>query len=95
MPVNLRRVIISLYLVLFVGAGLTSGIFLWQAREEYSQLQRIEAASRQKLAEALARLKEQERILDRLRNDTAYVEKVIRRRLGYAKPDEFVFRFED
>ncbi|MBP9914392.1 MAG: septum formation initiator family protein, partial [Opitutaceae bacterium] len=34
-------------------------------------------------------------ILDRLRNDPEYVEKVIRRRVGYAKPDEFIFRFED
>jgi cell division protein FtsB len=93
--VNQNRVIISLYLVLFVGAGLTSGLFLWQASEEYSQLKRMEAASRQRLAEAEVRLKEQERILDRLRNDPAYVERVIRRRLFYAKPGEFVFRFED
>lgn len=92
---NLRRVIISLYLVLFLGAGLTSGYFLWQAREEYSRLRRQEAASRQRLAEAEAQLKEQERILDRLRNDPTYVEKVIRRRLLYAKPDEFIFRFEN
>ena len=42
-----------------------------------------------------AKLREQEKIIDRLRNDPAYVEKVIRRRLNYAKPDEFLFRFED
>jgi len=30
----------------------------------------------------------------RLRTDPAYVERVIRRQLGYAKPDEFIFRFE-
>jgi cell division protein FtsB len=29
-----------------------------------------------------------------MRNDPAFVETVIRRRLGYAKPDEFIFRFE-
>lgn len=92
---NLRRILISLYLALFVGAGLVSGVFLWQAHGEYSRLLRIEAASRQRLAAAEARLKEQERILDRLRNDPSYVEKVIRRRLGYVKSDEFVFRFED
>ena len=92
---NLRRVIISLYLVLFLGAGLTSGYFLWQAREEYSRLRRQEAAARLRLAEAEAQLNEQERILDRLRNDPTYVEKVIRRRLLYAKPDEYIFRFEN
>jgi cell division protein FtsB len=33
-------------------------------------------------------------MLERLRSDPAYVEMVIRRRMGYAKPDEFIFRFE-
>jgi cell division protein FtsB len=42
-----------------------------------------------------ARLAEQELVLERLRTDPAYVEMVIRRRLGYAKPDEFVFRFDE
>lgn len=92
---NLRRLIISLYLMLFLGAGATSGYFLWQAREEYTRLRRLEADTRRRLAEAETRLKEQERILDRLRNDPVYVEKVIRRRLNYAKPDEYIFRFED
>lgn len=92
---NLRRVILTLYLLLFVGAGATSGYFLWQAREEYGRLRRLEADTRRRLTEAEARLKEQERILDRLRNDPAYVEKIIRRRLNYAKPDEYIFRFED
>ncbi|HRJ48846.1 MAG TPA: septum formation initiator family protein, partial [Opitutaceae bacterium] len=51
--------------------------------------------ARQRLAEAQQRLKEHEIILERLRTDPAYVEMVIRRRLGYVKPDEVVFRFED
>jgi cell division protein FtsB len=33
--------------------------------------------------------------LERLRTDPAYVEKVIRRKLGYARPEEYVFRFEN
>ena len=38
---------------------------------------------------------EQEKILQRLRTDPAYVERVIRRKLGYAKPDEYIFRFDE
>jgi cell division protein FtsB len=41
------------------------------------------------------RLEAQQKTLDRLRNDPDYVEQVIRRKLGYAKPDETVYRFED
>jgi cell division protein DivIC len=92
---NLRRVIIGFYFVLFLGVGLTGGVFLFQARAEYDQLKQQEAASRRRLVETEAKLREQEKIIDRLRNDPAFVEKVIRRRLNYAKPDEFLFRFED
>jgi cell division protein FtsB len=93
--VNLRRLIFSLYVLVFLGVAATSAVFLWQAREEYRQLKLQEAASQRRLAETEARLKEQERIIERLRNDPAYVEKVIRRKLHYAKPDEFVFRFDE
>ncbi len=92
---NLRRVIVSLYLLVFLVIGAASGVYFWDAREEYNRLRQLEAISRRRLAEADARLREQEKILERLRNDPVYVEKVIRQRLRYAKPDEFIFRFED
>lgn len=92
---SLRRIIVIVYLLLFLSVGVASGLYFWEAREEYARLRVLEAASRQRLAEVEARLAEQEKILERLRNDPVYVEKVIRRRLGYAKPEEFIFRFED
>lgn len=91
----MRRFVITLFLVLFIGVGAISGFFLRQAHEEYTRLKELEAKSRVRLAEAEERLKEQERILERLRTDPAYVEVVIRRRLGYVKPDEVIFRFLD
>lgn len=91
----MRRFVITLYLLLFIGVSVVSGFFLWQAHEEYTRLKEMEAKSRVRLAEAEQRLREQERILERLRTDPEYVEVVIRRRLGYVKPDEVVFRFED
>jgi cell division protein FtsB len=93
--VNLRRIIVSLYLLLFLVVGAASGVYFLDAREEYNRLKQQEASSRRRLAEVEAKLKEQEKILERLRSDPVYVEKVIRRRLGYAKPEEFIFRFED
>lgn len=91
--VNLRRLIITLYLLLFLSVAAGSGVFFWQTRREYNHLRQSEALAKTRLAEAQEKLREQERILDRLRNDPAYVEMVIRRRLGYAKPDERIFRF--
>lgn len=71
------------------------GVVLSRTRAEYARIAQIEAQTRQRLQEVELRLAEQEAVLDRLRNDPAYVEMVIRKRLGYAKPGEFIFRFED
>ena len=90
----LRRIIVTFYLLLFLSVGAGSTVFFWQTRQEYNQLKSIEAATQRRLNEAQERLHDQERTLQRLRNDPAYVEMIIRRRLGYAKPDEFIFRFE-
>lgn len=90
----MRRLIIAFYLLLFLTLAAGSGVFFWQTRREYDRLLAIERKSKQRLAEAEQKLQEQEKVLERLRSDPAYVEMVIRRRLGYAKPDEYIFRFE-
>jgi cell division protein FtsB len=90
-----RRVIIWIYAGIFVGLGLLSGGFFFQTYQEYAQLQRVEVEGRQHLAQAQQRLKEQEVVLDRLRHDPAYVKKIIRQQLRYAKPSELIFRFDD
>lgn len=92
---NLRRLIVVLYLLLFVGIAIGSGVFFWRSREEYQHLRKAEQMAQVRLAEAQQKLKEQETVLERLRNDPAYVEMVIRRHLGYAKPGEKIFLFSD
>jgi cell division protein FtsB len=93
--VIVRRLIIWIYAALFVVVAAFSGIFFFRTYQEYAQLGRREAESRQRLAQAEERLKLQARVLQRLRTDPAYVERVIRRRMLYARPDEFLFRFDD
>ena len=88
-------------LVLVLGAVASLGVIaglavvLSQTKAEYARLREVEAQTRQRLNEVETRLAEQEMVLERLRTDPSYVEMVIRRRLGYAKPDEFVFRFDE
>lgn len=95
MPAWLHRLVIVLGAVCALGVIAGLAVVLSQTRAEYSRLLEVEAQTRRRLAEVEARLAEQEIVLERLRNDPAYVEMVIRRRLGYAKPDEFVFRFDE
>jgi cell division protein FtsB len=90
-----RRLIATLYFVLLTGLGIGAGALLLDSQAQYRQLKRTEAVSRQRLAEAEGRLREQEKILERLRTDRDFVEKVIRKRLSYARPGEMIFRFED
>jgi len=93
--VNSRRVILSLYLLLFAGLGVTGTYLFMDAHAEYSRLEQVERLNRTRLAEVQERLRSQEKVLERLRSDPAFVDRVIRKKLGYAKPDEFIFRFED
>lgn len=78
---------------MFIVVSTTSGVFFFRTYQEYARLQRMEAESARRLAQARQRLKEQQVELQRLRTDPAYVEKVIRRQLRYARPDELLFRF--
>ena len=89
-----RRLIVLLYVVLLTGFGLGAGALLLEARAEYDKLKQDQAASTAKLAAARTRLQEQQRILERLRTDPVFVEKVIRKELGYGRPGEYVFRFD-
>ena len=92
---NQRRLLLFLYGVVLTGLITWAGAVFFESRAEYVQLKQNEADIRRRLADAQARLAEQEKILERLKNDPDYVEKVIRRRLHYVKPGETIFWFED
>ena len=84
----------SLYLVVFLGVSIAVWVYFDDARKEYRHLEEVEAQNRMRLDEAERELRREEVILQRLRTDPAYVEQQIRRRLGYAKPDDVIFKFE-
>ena len=91
---NYRRLFSIVYLALFAAVIAFAGVTFLQLRKEHNQLLQTEEIARMQLAQRQETLRENQRILERLRTDPAFVEMVIRRRLGYAKPDEVIFRFE-
>jgi cell division protein DivIC len=95
MPAWLHRIVLLFGAIASLGVIAGLAVVLSQTRAEYARLREVEAHTRRRLVEVETRLAEQEMVLERLRTDPAYVEMVIRRRLGYAKPDEFVFRFDE
>lgn len=90
-----RRLLAAFYVLLLTAFVIAAGAWFVEAHAEYKQLKVTEAVNEQLLADAKARLAEQQKILERLRTDPAFVEKVVRQRLGYARPDEMIFRYED
>lgn len=83
-----------IYVVLLASLGTGAGVLFYDARAELVQLRLKEAENRRLLAEAEARLAAQEEILRRLQTDPVYLEKVLRKN-GYAKPDDYIFRFPE
>jgi cell division protein DivIC len=93
--VNFRKLILGFYAALFVAVTLWAGVFFLQMQRDLTTLKVQEAANERRLAEAEARFQAQEKYLDQLRHDPALIERIIRQKLGYAKTQEFVFRFEE
>jgi cell division protein DivIC len=90
-----RQFIAGLYVILFLGFGAGAGVLFFDARAELNQLKSIEAATRQRLAAEEARLQAQQKILERLRSDPDFVEKVLKERWHFAKPGDVIFRFPE
>jgi len=89
-----RRSVIAFYTLLFVALTLFAGLFFLRTYGEYRALRAQEAESHRRLAELESRLAEHYRSLEGMKSDRAHVERIIRERLGYAREDEVVFRFE-
>ena len=92
---NWPKFVSGLFILLFAGIAFCAGVFFLQMHRELSTQRTQEAANEQRRKEAQAKLTEQQKYLDRLQHDPALIESVIRKKLGYVRAGEFVFRFED
>lgn len=92
---NWNKVITVIFLLLFVVIGGYAAVFFLEMNRELTLLRGQESAHQQKLADAQARLAAQEKYLAELRGNPRMVEEVIRKKLGYVREQEFIFRFED
>ena len=89
------KLILGIYGALFVVVTVWAGDFFVQMHRDYTAMKAQESANQRRLAEATARLDSQEKYLDRLQHDPALIEQIIREKLHYAKPQEFIFRFDE
>jgi len=93
--VNFSKLILGFYGALFVVVTVWAGGFFVQMHRDYTALKAQETTNQRRLEDAQGKLLAQEKYLDQLRHDPVLIERIIRQRLGYAKEQEFVFRFDD
>jgi cell division protein FtsB len=62
---------------------------------EFQHFKERESRIEAKLIQARKEFAQKEVYLSRLINDPEFLERVVRERLGYARPDELVFRFSE
>lgn len=92
---KLEKAVLFFFFSLLVAAVACLTVLFQQTRREHATIQNRQAFYEQRVAEAETKLKEKEEMLRRIHHDPAYVERVIRQRLGYVKPDEILVRFEE
>ncbi|HEY4299340.1 MAG TPA: septum formation initiator family protein [Candidatus Didemnitutus sp.] len=93
--VHWPKVISGVFLAIFVATAAWAAVFFLQMQHDLKALRAQESANQHHLVEAQERLATQQRYLDRLQHDPALIESIIRKKLGYVRAEEFVFRFED
>lgn len=71
------------------------GSLVLKTHREYQNFKERENRIEVKLIQARKEFAHKEAYLSRLLDDPDFLERVVRERLGYARPDELLFRFSD
>jgi len=71
------------------------GSLLLRTHREYENFRARESRIEQKLIQARKEFDQKEAYLTRLLEDPEFLERIARERLGYARPDELLFRFSE
>jgi cell division protein FtsB len=71
------------------------GSLVLKTHREYQNFKERENRIEAKLIQARKEFAQKEAYLSQLLDDPEFLERVVRERLGYARPDELLFRFSD
>jgi len=90
-----ERVIMLMLMGMLVVLIIFFTSLILQTHREYSNFKARENRIEQKLIQARKEFEQKEAYLTRLLEDPEFMERVVRERLGYSRPDELLFRFAD
>jgi cell division protein DivIC len=94
-PLNIERIVVwgftgILFLVVF-----SIGLTIIHINREYKNVKTQEDEAKRKLIQIHAKLEKKQQYLDLMCNDQKFFERVVRQKLGYVRPDETIFHFEN
>lgn len=92
---NYGKLIDGIFAALFTAITLWAIVYFVELHRTLKTKQTDLQVKQRRLTTDQARLQQQLDYLDRLQHDRVLVEQIIRQKLGYAKGEEFVFRFEE
>lgn len=91
----LARGITGLLMLLLLAVTVALSTVLLQTWREHRQLQSREKSLQAELAALRKEQARQEEYLRLIMEDPAFLERVVRDKLGYVRPDEMIFLFEE
>jgi cell division protein FtsB len=89
------KVFVGVLTVLIAAVVISFGTVLSQTLREYENFREQERRTVERLEHLRREREHKEEYLRLVLNDPGFLEKVVRERLGYVRPDETVFLFED
>lgn len=88
------RIANLLFFAAFAGVIVFSATLLYRNMQELQAMGRQDRVAEAKLEELMRKSEQRQLALNKLDSDRGYIEKTIRKKLGYSKEDETIFRFE-
>ncbi len=91
----LGKCVLGLLTLILIAAVVSFTTVLLQTLREYQTISAREAAIRAEVTELQAQREYRERYLRLMLEDPEFLERVVRDKLGYVRPDETVYIFEN
>ncbi len=92
---QITKIVLSLFGIVLVMAILSFGVLFLQSYRELEQFQSRESALEERLSLIREQITQREKYLDLVLHEPNFLERVVRQKLGYARPDDTIYRFED
>jgi cell division protein DivIC len=90
-----ERVILLMMMGVLLALIVFFSSLMVQTYREYRNFRVRELRIEAKLTQAQKEFEQKEMYLERMLEDSEFLERVVRERLGYARPDELLFRFSE